>query len=324
MLRPERVAIIELVDTAGGERLTGMSTEAEMPLRRQRTLRQAAEVSGVGFLTGANIKLRFLPAAPGHGVAFQRTDQHSIGRPPIPATIDFAVPRERRTAIEREGVTIEMTEHVLAALAGLRIDNCLVQLNAPEPPGCDGSSRAFVDALLDAGIVEQDEPRPMLVVRRGLRAVDHKRGSHVSARPVTPPALVISYRLDYGPDSPIPPQRAMVEVTPETFPQELAFARTFVLASEVQALKAQGYGRKTTAKDLLVFGADGVIDNALRTADECVRHKILDCIGDLALLGCDLCGHIDASRSGHRLNRELVRGLRASHTVAGAAGAKAA
>lgn len=301
-----------------------MSTEAEIPLRRQRTLRQAAEVSGVGFLTGANIKLRFLPAPAGHGIAFQRTDQLAIGRPSIPATIDFAVPRERRTAVERDGIAVEMTEHVLAALAGLRIDNCLVQLNAPEPPGCDGSSRAFVDALLDAGTVEQDELRPALVIRRGLRAVDDKRGSHVAASPISPAALVISYRLDYGPASPIPPQKVTVEVTPETFVRELAFARTFVLESEVKALKAQGYGRKTTAKDLLVFGPDGVIDNNLRAVDECARHKLLDCIGDFALLGCDLYGHIEASRSGHRLNRELVRGLRASHTIADSRVARAA
>ncbi|HUG90994.1 MAG TPA: UDP-3-O-acyl-N-acetylglucosamine deacetylase [Planctomycetaceae bacterium] len=294
-----------------------MSSEAATSLRRQRTLRQAAEVTGVGFLTGATVKLRFLPAPAGHGIVFQRTDQLGIGKSPIPATIEFAVPRERRTAVEREGVAVEMTEHVLAALAGLRIDNCLVQLNAPEPPGCDGSSRAFVDALLEAGSVELDEPRPMLVVSRGLRAVDEKRGSQVSARPITPPALVISYRLDYGPDSPIPPQKFTIEITPESFVAELAFARTFVLESEVKALKAQGYGRKTTARDLLVFGPQGPIDNTLRAANECARHKVLDCLGDFALLGCDLSGHLEARRSGHRLNRELVRGLRASHAVTG-------
>jgi UDP-3-O-[3-hydroxymyristoyl] N-acetylglucosamine deacetylase len=294
-----------------------MSTEAATLLRRQRTIRQVAEVTGTGFLTGATVKLRFLPAAAHHGIAFQRIDGLGLGVEPIPATIEYTVPRDRRTAIARDGVAVEMTEHVLAALAGLRIDNCLVQLNAPEPPGCDGSARAFAEALLEAGIVEQDAPRPLLVVERGLRAVEDATRSTVAARPITPPALVISYRLDYGPTSPIRPQKLTVEVTPERFVSELAFARTFVLESEVKALKAQGYGRKTTARDLLVFGPEGVIDNTLRAEDECVRHKILDCLGDFALLGCDLSGHFEAHRSGHRLNRELVRGLRASHKITG-------
>ena len=125
--------------------------------------------------------------------------------------------------------------------------------------------------------------------------------------------LHISYSLDYGPHSPIIQQQYSFVVTPETFLAEIAFARTFLLEHEAQALRAQGYGKRTTAKDLLIFGPDGVIDNALRAPDECARHKILDCIGDLALVGCDLAGVVSARRSGHQLNAEFVRQAKLAH-----------
>ncbi|MEX2287706.1 MAG: UDP-3-O-acyl-N-acetylglucosamine deacetylase [Planctomycetaceae bacterium] len=277
------------------------------PQRMQQTIAGPAEISGVGFFTGADVTLRFLPAAAGHGIAFQRTDRP--GTAPIPAIIAYAVPRRRRTAIEHQGVAVEMTEHVLAALAGLRIDNCLVELNAPEPPGCDGSSRAFAEALLEAGIVVQDEPRTVHVIESPFRVGEDVDRAEIAARPLSRGTLAISYHLDYGPRSPIPPQTLTVEISPETFVNELAFARTFVLESEVEALRAQGHGTRISARDLLVFGPDGVIDNQLRADDECVRHKILDCLGDFALLGCDIHGHVSAYRSGHQLNRELIHRL---------------
>ena len=227
--------------------------------------------------------------------------------------LEYTVPRERRTAISHQGVTVEMTEHVMAALAGLQIDNCLVQLNAPEPPGGDGSSQLFVDALLQADAVEQSAPRPLLSIAHPLRVSAADGLSEVSARPLSQRTLAICYHLDYGSRSPIRPQNLVVQITPESFLAELAFARTFVLESEAQALRAQGYGKRTTAKDLLVFGPHGPIDNSLRASDECVRHKILDCLGDFALIGCDLAGYFDAFRSGHRLNRDAVRKLQMMH-----------
>jgi len=275
--------------------------------RAQCTIRHAAATSGIGFLTGADVSLRFLPAPANHGIAFQRTD--CAGSAPVPALIEYAVPRRRRTAIASGSVVVEMTEHVMAALAGLRIDNCLVQLDAPEPPGHDGSSKEFVDVLLSAGIVEQDEPRKVLVIDSPLCARGEDGGSDVAVRTAAHPGLTITYQLDYGLESPIQRQSCSVEVTPETFVNELAFARTFVLETEVQALREEGYGSRTTAKDLLVFGANGVIDNQLRVSNECARHKVLDCIGDLALIGCDIQGHVTAYRSGHSLNREIVSRL---------------
>ncbi|MGH7198984.1 MAG: UDP-3-O-acyl-N-acetylglucosamine deacetylase [Planctomycetaceae bacterium] len=282
--------------------------------RRQRTIRRTVQTCGIGFLTGADVTIRFLPAPPNHGVRFQRIDCR--GSEPIPALIDFAVPRQRRTAIEHQGVVVEMTEHVLAALAGLHIDNCLVQIDAPEPPGGDGSALLFVQALLKADIEEQDALRPCLAVRHQIIASAEDGSADVTARPLSRPSLVIGYRLDYGPASPIPPQSLSVEITPETFLEKLAFARTFILETEIAQLRSRGYGSRTTARDLLVFGPAGVIDNSLRAADECVRHKILDCLGDFALLGCDLHGRFDAFRSGHRLNREVMHRLRRTHSEA--------
>lgn len=276
-----------------------------MPPRLQRTIARRAEVGGFGFFSGADVRLTFRPADDDFGIVFERTDLP--GSPQVAATIGNAVPRSRRTAVAAGEAVVELTEHVLAALAGLRVDNCLIQLNAPEPPGCDGSSRAFAEAILEAGVVEQSSRRATTAVPCEVLVADDAAGASIAARPLERDALLISFGLDYGPASPIPPQVYSVEVTPETFLGELAFARTFVLESEVAALKAQGYGTRVTPRDLLVFGEKGVIDNELRADEECVRHKILDCIGDFALIGCDLSGHVSASRSGHRLNRELVR-----------------
>ncbi len=273
--------------------------------RAQRTIERSKNVTGVGFLSGADIRMRFLPAPPDHGIAFQRIDLP--GTNPIPARIENVIPQSRRTIIEQDGVRVELIEHVMAALAGLRIDNCLVQLNAYEPPGCDGSSRLFADTLLDAGVVEQDQPRRVLQLAAPVTVTDPRSGAQIQARPVKQPVLAITYQLDYGPRSPIVPQTLTVEITPKSFLFELSFARTFVLEQEAEALRKAGYGTRTTARDLLVFGDNGVIDNELRVADECVRHKILDCLGDFALIGCDLFGHFSAQRSGHVLNQDVVR-----------------
>lgn len=282
-----------------------------MPHRLQRTIARPAEVTGVGFLTGAEIRLRFVPARPGAGIAFLRTDR--LHAPPVPALVEYTIPRQRRTAIQRCGVTIEMIEHVMAALAGLQVDNCLVELDGPEPPGCDGSSRLFAESLLAAGFVQQDQPRKTLDLARPVRVSGEEPDQNVSGEPVRDGSLTISYALDYGSSSPIKPQHSRVRITPETFLSELAWARTFLLEPEAHALRAQGYGKRTTARDLLIFGEAGVIDNEMRSDDECARHKILDCLGDLALIGCDLCGAFEATRSGHALNAEFAKRIKLVH-----------
>lgn len=275
-----------------------------MPLRLQRTIKRSVEVKGIGLFSGADVHLRFLPAADDQGIVFRRTDLP--GSPQIPAMIANVVSRTRRTAIAKGGVLVDVTEHVLAALYGLCIDNCIVELDAPEPPGCDGSSLVFADALMKAEIERQSRPRKRIVIDQKHVVTSEDGKAEIVAQPACSPSLTIHYQLDYGSRSPIAPQALSLEITPQTFLNELAFARTFLLESEVAGLKSLGYGRRVTPKDLLVFSEQGVVGNKLRSLDECVRHKILDCVGDFALSGCDIHGHFFACRSGHRLNREII------------------
>lgn len=278
-----------------------------MPPRFQQTLARPATVTGIGFLTGAEITVRFFPAPAGSGITFTRVDLADSF--PIPALVEFTALRSRRTALEHRGVAIELIEHVMAAFAGLQIDNCRVELNGPELPGCDGSSLEFVEALADAGFLTLSAPRAVCRLGLPIDMPFTEEGQLMRALPVRQAGLRISYELDYGPQSPIPYQEYTVDVTPENFVREIAFARTFVLEEEARALQAQGIGRSLSFSDLLIYGQRGVIGNKLRAPDECVRHKILDCIGDFALLGCDLSGHVLCRRTGHRQNAELVRSI---------------
>ncbi len=274
--------------------------------RAQRTIAREAEVRGVGFLEGRDVRLRFHPAEPDTGVVFARDDLP--GAPTVPARVEYVIPRQRRTTIRRGDATVEMVEHVMAALAGLEVDNCRVGIDGPETPGCDGSSLAFVEALSAAGAVEQGRPRPLLVIDRPVTV--REGASTLTAHPGDGDhKLVLSYNLDYGRQTPIGAQSLFVEVSPDSFRSELAPSRTFLLEAEAVALREAGIGRRTTEADLLIFGPDGPIGNTLRYRDECVRHKILDLVGDLALLARDLAGHVVAHRSGHALNASLVRKL---------------
>ncbi|QDT56752.1 UDP-3-O-[3-hydroxymyristoyl] N-acetylglucosamine deacetylase [Caulifigura coniformis] len=275
-----------------------------MTLDRQRSIATTAEVSGFGLFGGIDCRLVFHPAEEGSGIAFRRVDlPHSR---PVPATAEFVARVPRRTALSDGHSTIETVEHVMAALAGLCIDNCLVELDAPEAPIGDGSALPFVEALLVAGIVEQSAEveafRPASPF-----SVEGNGGQTIEAN--GDPEYRVRYSLDYGPGSPIPKQSACVAVRPETFLREIAGARTFVLASEIEGLRAMGYGRRATTENLLVFHDGGIEDNSLRWPDECARHKLLDAIGDLALCGGRLTGHFHATRSGHHLNHEMARRL---------------
>ncbi len=274
--------------------------------RPQRTIARETEVRGVGFLTGADVQVRFRPAVADSGVVFVRADLPE--RPAVPAHIRHVVPRQRRTTVQKGEAVVEMVEHVLAALAGERIDNCIVELDAAETPGCDGSSLAFSEALREAGAVEQEKQRQALVIDRPVTVREGE--SSLTAFPgADQHGLVVTYNLDYGRDNAIGRQSLFLEIEPQSFHEELAPSRTFLLEAEAHMLRQAGIGRRTTARDLLVFGPEGPIENHLRYPDECVRHKMLDVVGDLALLGRDIAGHVVAHRSGHQLNAELVRKL---------------
>jgi UDP-3-O-acyl N-acetylglucosamine deacetylase len=263
------------------------------------------EVTGAGLLTGATVRLRFRPAPPSTGVVFVRTDLRPVQQ--IPARVHLVTATQRRTTLGQGHAQVALVEHVLAALAGLRIDNCYVELNAPEPPGVDGSARPFVEALQQAGVVLQPARRTIWCVESPVSVATDN--ATLTLHPGPCDQLVITYLLDYGPHSPIGRQTHTERITPQNFANELAGCRTFILEAEVLQLRQQGLGMRTTAADLLVFGARGPVENSLRYANEPARHKILDVVGDLSLLNHDVRGHLVAYRSGHQLNIELVHAL---------------
>lgn len=274
--------------------------------RPQRTLARSAMITGRGLLAGAAVGLEFLPAPPNSGVIFVRSDRANAR---IPAHLDQVAGTQRRTSLSRDGVEVILVEHVLAALASQRIDNCEVVIDAAEPPGLDGSSLAFVESLREAGVVPQPAQRAIYAVSEPVTV--GQGGSTLTLHPPEKDSrtLTISYLLDYGPRSPIVPQRHSQRIEPELFRAEIAPCRTFILEEEVAELRRQGIGLHTEVSDLLVFGPHGPICNSLRFGNEPARHKILDIVGDLALLGHDLVGHVVAYRSGHPLNLTLVRTL---------------
>jgi UDP-3-O-[3-hydroxymyristoyl] N-acetylglucosamine deacetylase len=268
-------------------------------------LSRSADVIGIGMVTGSNVRLRFLPAAPDFGVAFLRTDLANAE--PIPARVESVTGTARRTTLGSGANQVTLVEHVLAALAGMRVDNCLVELNGVEPPGLDGSAEGYVDTLLGIGTVLQPSSKARLTVKEPLTVSNG--GATLSIYPREGDDLQVSYLLDYGPHSPIAPQALTLTINPDRFRQDLARCRTYVLEHEALELQRQGVGRHLKPSEILVFGAKGLIENKLRFSDEPARHKILDLVGDLALCGFDLVGHVVAYRSGHPLNVDLARAL---------------
>jgi UDP-3-O-acyl N-acetylglucosamine deacetylase len=275
------------------------------PTRNQRTIASPVAVHGIGYWSGRDVRIEFRPAGVDAGIVFLREDLE--GCPAVGATIGSWTATPLRTNLRCGGAGVEMVEHVLAALAGLRIDNCQLRVNQAEMPGCDGSSLPFVEALDAAGIVEQPAARPQKIIRQIIRLGNQHHW--IEARPCCSAVTVLEHELDYGTGNPIGHQSLEIALSPESFRDELAPSRTFVFQQEAAALKARGLGQRVTCRDLLVFDPHGPIGNQLRFADECVRHKLLDMVGDLALAGCDLIGRFVAYRSGHRLNAELVRAI---------------
>ncbi len=257
---------------------------------------------------GFDVAVTLLPAESNSGIVFRRVDLSHA--PDIPASVEFLAKVPRRTALAvSEDVRVETVEHLMAALSGLQVDNCIVEINAPELPAYDGSCRDFCDGILSAGLVQQDVDAATVRISEttNLRSSDGKQT--LKLRPYSQRCAAITYQLYYGRHAAVAPQVFSAEITPRYFYEEISAARTFVLESEIKALKAMGYGRHLTAKDIVVVGDNGIIDNELRYQDEAARHKLLDCVGDLALSGTSFVGHVTACRSGHHLNHELARTL---------------
>jgi UDP-3-O-[3-hydroxymyristoyl] N-acetylglucosamine deacetylase len=281
---------------------------AAMASRCQRTLRRPATVSGFGLWSGRDVRVEFRPAPLGAGIAFVRDDLPGVPR--IPALVEYRTETPLRTTLKCGEAGVDMVEHILAVLYGLGVDHCEIGVSAQEMPGGDGSAAPFADAAREAGFVDLACRVDPCVVQRRFRV--ECGDTWIEATPSPSGHLELDYTLDYEENAAIGRQHRRLSVRPETFQEELAPARTFALKSEADFLRSQGLALRTTYRDLLVFDDAGPIENTLRYPDECVRHKLLDLVGDLALIGRPLVGRIRAYRSGHRLNGELVRALAAA------------
>ncbi len=267
---------------------------------RRQTIARAVSVEGVGLHLGHPCRLTFRSAASGHGIVFRRHDLP--GQPLIPATVDRAVQSERRTQLGSGASGLHTVEHVLAAVAGAEIDDLLIELDAPEPPILDGSARPFLEALRDAGIVEHSGRVRYLHLRESVRVIDGE--SVYEAFPCN--ELRVDVTIDF-PHPLIGRQRGEFTVTPASFAAELAGARTFGFVREVEALRAKGLIRGASTDNAVVLDEAAVVGTELRWPDEFVRHKAMDCVGDLALAGARVRARIVALKPSHRGTVTLVR-----------------
>ncbi|MCU0725911.1 MAG: UDP-3-O-acyl-N-acetylglucosamine deacetylase [Planctomycetes bacterium] len=275
--------------------------------RPQQTLAGPAALRGRGLHTNREVEVTVKPAPPDAGVVFVRTDLP--GSPRIPLREARIENRGRRTCLVEGEADVHTVEHLLACFMGLGIDNAVVEMSGPELPGLDGSALPYLAALKTAGVEVQKVPRPVLALDREIVLDQRAEDVFLMATP-GPGGLFVTYTLDYKTPE-IPLQRFSVEVTPATFEKEIAPARTFCLESEADALRAAGLGQGATFENTLVVDRDGKPkENQLRFPDEYVRHKVLDLLGDLFVLGVGLEGRVLALRSGHQANQELVRRLR--------------
>ncbi len=269
----------------------------------QRTIKKEIFIEGKGLHTGENVKMLLKPAPEFSGVNFVRTDINPSLK--VPANINHVLGYKkapRRTSIGKDDVEIHTIEHLMAAVYGLGIDNLRVELNGSEVPGVDGSAVEFVALLEKAGIESQEAAKPVFALKEPV-FVDGNNGTIIIALPC--PEFKISYTLSY-PGTVLGTQFFSVSVTPESFKEEIASGRTFCLEREAEELQKIGLGKGADYDNTLVVGEEGVIKNDLRFEDEFVRHKVLDLVGDLSLLGIAIKAHIVAVKSGHYVNMKLV------------------
>lgn len=265
---------------------------------------------GVGLHTGRPARVVVRPAPPDHGLVLRRVDV----QPPVtlPAQVGFLAPARRCTALGFGEVTVLTVEHLLAALAGLGVDNALIEVEGPEVPALDGSALPFVEAMQQAGLVELGECRRMRRLARAVWAGDAAAGAFAVAMPAERFSVTYAFISDHPG---LADQFAAFDILPEVFAREVAPARTVAFREEVEALLREGLGRGGSRENVVLVGPAGV-EGKLRFADEVVRHKVLDLVGDLALAG-PLSARVIAVRSGHRLAHELARRIVASGTPAG-------
>ncbi len=276
-------------------------------IRQQKTIKTEFDLEGLGLHTGKSIKLKCKPAPPNSGIKFIRVDlAEPIEVPAVVTSIPENATTNRNTSIGKGKATIHTVEHLLATCYGLQIDNLIVEISGSEPPDPpEGDYSAYVKAFKKAGIKSQGVPCDVFEVDR---VINHTDGDvEIQATPADD--FRVSFTIQYD-NKHIGTQYATFEVTPEMFEKEISPARTFVLMEDVEKLKAMGLIKGGSLDNAIVFENDGIMNEApLRFTDECVRHKILDLLGDLSLLGAPIKGHVRAVKSGHASNIDFVRKL---------------
>src|SRR5881227_325901 len=274
----------------------------------QHTLGKAASFSGTALHTGEKVTVKLQPAPVDHRIKFKRKDLQE--EPTIDAKIENLKTVERATTIGEGSVRVHTVEHVLAALWAMGLDNAVVEMVANEPPIGDGSAQAYVDLIKKAGVTAQEEPRKFFDVRDTMH-VESKTGALIVLLPDD------KFRISCtqaGPNNRFA-QFLSVEVTPAVFEREIAPARTFVFYEDVKPLMEKNLIKGGSLENAIVVRGDAVLSKEpLRFADEFVRHKILDIIGDLALVGRRIRGHVVAMKPGHAANAELARALAREQT----------
>src|SRR6187402_1034825 len=264
----------------------------------QRTLRRAVSCAGIGLHSGKKVTLSLKPAPADHGIRFRRAD---LGGLEIPATVTNLGGIQYATGLSHSQGSVETVEHLLAALVSLGVDNVIVELNSPEVPIMDGSAAPFIYLIQEAGVKKLQAPRKYLKI---VRPIMISRGDkRIALYPSE--HFKVTYSISY--DHPLlRHQSRTLRITEESFIEELAPARTFTFLKDVEMLRQNGLALGGSLENAIVLGETGVLNNALRFEDEFVRHKILDAVGDLALVGYPVIGHLVAHRAGHALHTEFA------------------
>jgi UDP-3-O-[3-hydroxymyristoyl] N-acetylglucosamine deacetylase len=263
-------------------------------MHKQRTLRRSISCAGIGLHSGHKVTLSLKPASASSGIRFRRSDLRGLE---VPATISHLGGINYATGLTRDTVTVDTVEHLLAAFVSLGVDNAIVELSSPEVPIMDGSAAPFVYLIQEAGIKQLAAPRRYLKV---LRPISLSRGDkRIALHPSD--HFKVTYSIAF--DHPLlRHQSRTLRISEESFIEEIAPARTFGFLEEVEMMRQQGLALGGSLENAVVIGDTGVLNNALRFEDEFVRHKILDVIGDMALVGHPIIGHLIAHRGGHALH----------------------
>lgn len=267
--------------------------------RFQRTLKNSTHCEGIGLHSGMLVRMTLRPAPADTGIVFVRTD---LGGVAISAIAANTAETSYATTLSQNNVAVKTVEHILAAFAGLNIDNVYVEIDAEEVPIMDGSARPFVRLIADAGIQTQEARRPVLKVIRPIFVREGNKQLAIWPAETTS----ISYFIDFNHPM-LKEQSLQYQPTEETFLREISDARTFGFMNDVKTLQANGLAKGASMDNAVALGEDSVLNkDGLRYKDEFVRHKILDLIGDLSLIGMPVIGHIVAHKSGHGLNAQMV------------------